>query len=1205
VLDGDAKISTAVIPSGIGSDNLGTHVATKTITADYGIHFATAGGSSSPGAGTLAVDNVGRISTTTSGIGSGVTVYPATDSVQSPFYSSFESGVDAFDPLAHFHGRDSTSSGGTTNSLLRHDGILPYGYFYNQIYESYYGSSAGGLTLGGGLRWFSNGTGYQSLQVHNSAGTIMHQLSTTGGGYTTGTIGNAQNNALNVQGAVGFNAVDVVGSTTIAVSSNYWLYRMDASSGPISVGFSFSLPTLPHGRYMKICKVDSGSNAVQLPEFSATLTEPNTCADVYVQFASGGSSASTRLLGVSKSTASVSGVTLADIQSATSNDFHNIGGTDDDTPDNDSEVPDTITVGASGSVNDGAIPAGVTRDAEWDTLPEIEAAVGFNVIASTEIDTMAELEALVAGTDIITSGENNDSADSVSLADVQAALSNDFHNVGGTDDDTPDSDSEVPDSITVGSGGTVNDAAIPSGVTRDSEWDTAAEVDAATTDADFSRSTHTHTGSTLSGIDISDDTNLAASAPLSLSNDTLSVDTSSATLLGPSIEDSEITNALTIDDAGIASTIHRDSETKDGDLVSFDDADSNFAATDLDSAISELDDVNGSGVNASDAKVDWSQLGNVPAGFADGTDATGAGGGSSALQVTEQSVEVSSPTTSINFTGADFDVTQPAASTATVTIAGAMTRDTEWDSAAEIDAATTDADFSRSTHTHTAATLDTDSVSADELNAAGVESELEAVIDLSDLQGQIADAQIADGAVDGGTGGEIADASVTAADLGTDSVSADELSATGVEAELEAVMDLQDMQGAATTGQLPSGATLDSEWDSAAEIDAATTDADFSRSTHTHTGSTLSGIDVSDDTNLAGDSEVVLTGDALSLAAAVTRDTEWDSAAEIDAATADADFSRSTHTHTGSTLSGIDISDDTNLAGDAEVVLTGDALSLASGVTRDTEWDTVAKLETATGANLIINTEIDTAAEFDALTTDADFSRSTHTHTASTLDTDSVSADELNALGVEAELEAVQDLQDFQGAVTDAQVPNTITIDNATNATTWSSQVKPGVAGPLVVNAGLSVSTGTIGGAAIVGGIDVSDDVNLTAGRSLTLTGDDVLADAELYTDSKTIYFETPTASDDFKTIWVAPTAVTITSISCESDQTVNFDLQVDDGSPTGVNGSDIACTTFATDSSLAGDTTMASGERMDIALTSVSGTPTWVSITFAYTKDD
>jgi hypothetical protein len=42
----------------------------------------------------------------------------------------------------------------------------------------------------------------------------------------------------------------------------------------------------------------------------------------------------------------------------------------------------------------------------------------------------------------------------------------------------------------------------------------------------------------------------------------------------------------------------------------------------------------------------------------------------------------------------------------------------------------------------------------------------------------------------------------------------------------------------------------------------------------------------------------------------------------------------------------IDISDDTNLAGDSEVVLTGDALSLASGVTRDSEISTESALET-------------------------------------------------------------------------------------------------------------------------------------------------------------------------------------------------------------------------------------------------------------------
>ena len=51
----------------------------------------------------------------------------------------------------------------------------------------------------------------------------------------------------------------------------------------------------------------------------------------------------------------------------------------------------------------------------------------------------------------------------------------------------------------------------------------------------------------------------------------------------------------------------------------------------------------------------------------------------------------------------------------------------------------------------------------------GHESTIESVVDLSDLQGQIGDAQIADAAVDGGSGGEIADGSITAHDVDTSS----------------------------------------------------------------------------------------------------------------------------------------------------------------------------------------------------------------------------------------------------------------------------------------------------------------------------------------------------------------------------------------------------------------------------------------------------
>ncbi len=139
----------------------------------------------------------------------------------------------------------------------------------------------------------------------------------------------------------------------------------------------------------------------------------------------------------------------------------------------------------------------------------------------------------------------------------------------------------------------------------------------------------------------------------------------------------------------------------------------------------------------------------------DGTWATPAGGGgSSTLAVTTGAaagfgVVTASPTAVINFSSATFKVTLPAGSTAFVQLTGDH------------------GDFTYAVNE--VATLDTDSVSADELNATGVESELEAVLDLDQMQGQVGDAQIADGAVDGGTAGEIADGSITAADVDTSS----------------------------------------------------------------------------------------------------------------------------------------------------------------------------------------------------------------------------------------------------------------------------------------------------------------------------------------------------------------------------------------------------------------------------------------------------
>ena len=144
----------------------------------------------------------------------------------------------------------------------------------------------------------------------------------------------------------------------------------------------------------------------------------------------------------------------------------------------------------------------------------------------------------------------------------------------------------------------------------------------------------------------------------------------------------------------------------------------------------------------------------------------------------------------------------------------------------------------------------------------------------------------------------------------------------------------------------------------------------------------------------------------------------------------------------------------------------------------------------------------------------------------------------------------------------------------------------------------LSVDTGAVTGVKWVNG--------LSGGRSISLSGGAIEADTELYTDTKCIWFENPVATDDFKSIWFAKQAATLTSIWAESDQTVTFMLQVDDGTPADVDTVDLApAAGTAEDTSLDGDATMAAGDRLDLAVTSVSGTPTWCSICWTFTYDD
>ena len=150
------------------------------------------------------------------------------------------------------------------------------------------------------------------------------------------------------------------------------------------------------------------------------------------------------------------------------------------------------------------------------------------------------------------------------------------------------------------------------------------------------------------------------------------------------------------------------------------------------------------------------------------------------------------------------------------------------------------------------------------------------------------------------------------------------------------------------------------------------------------------------------------------------------------------------------------------------------------------------------------------------------------------------------------------------------------------------------------------------GGNVGIGDVTPSELLNVGTGNSSEALGassvyitNDLEVDGTIYgdlqgdTDVKCFWLENPTATDDLQSVWISNGFTkTISKIWCESDQTVNLDLQVDDGTPADVNGTDLVCdSTPAEDESLSGDTSMADGDRLDIAITSVSGSPTWVSV--------
>ncbi len=119
----------------------------------------------------------------------------------------------------------------------------------------------------------------------------------------------------------------------------------------------------------------------------------------------------------------------------------------------------------------------------------------------------------------------------------------------------------------------------------------------------------------------------------------------------------------------------------------------------------------------------------------------------------------------------------------------------------------------------------------------------------------------------------------------------------------------------------------------------------------------------------------------------------------------------------------------------------------------------------------------------------------------------------------------------------DGDIPDSITIDLATNATNLAAD-------PSDCGAGTFADAIDAQGDLTCNAVDISADTNLTAGRSVTLTGDDLLADTELYTHTITVPAVSATTTNDNIGVRM-PFAFTVTNAVCATsagETTISID---------------------------------------------------------------
>jgi len=141
--------------------------------------------------------------------------------------------------------------------------------------------------------------------------------------------------------------------------------------------------------------------------------------------------------------------------------------------------------------------------------------------------------------------------------------------------------------------------------------------------------------------------------------------------------------------------------------------------------------------------------------------------------------------------------------------------------------------------------------------------------------------------------------------------------------------------------------------------------------------------------------------------------------------------------------------------------------------------------------------------------------------------------------------------------------------------------------------------------------VDVSDDTNLTGGRSLTMNGDASDADVELYTRTKDVSIDNPVTGDSGTVQVTFPLAVTITRVWCSTD-TGTATIQLDERAEATPNtaGTDVMTSTLVCDNNTEATTSftnagIASRVPLNLDIDAVASAPTKVRIHVEYTVDD